>query len=651
MKDLDFVLQLLQAPRDSFTIRHDASQDLVVMENQGKWRIEENRLRGFFNVFAHGLDRMLVLTGDEAVQLRTRLESLQGPAGSTPTNGNGSREAAPKLLEDTNQLIDRLMADVVGLQSVRETVKQVVSQARIAVLRQQQGLKSPPITRHLVFTGNPGTGKTTIARIIGQLYGEIGVLSKGHFIEADRSELVAGYVGQTAPKTEKLLSEALGGVLLIDEAYSLVPADKRDAFGEEAIATLLMGMENHRDDLVVIVAGYRDEMQRFIESNPGLRSRFGKYIDFPDYGLAELVQIFESFCQRNDYELVPEAKTVLTRSFERVLPRIGELGNARFVRNQFEQSILHHSSRLASQPEPSATELKQLLPIDIPANRTVATVPEGPEQALDKLVGLGTVRQMLKALISQAKVAQLRRERGLGAPPIDNHLVFAGNSGTGKATVAHLLGQLYADLGLLSQGQVIEVGPVDLIGQHIGETAQKTQAVLTKARGGVLFLEAAPELLSEAARAFGEEAIATLLAGMDQAGGDLMVIVAGEPLPMEGFLASHAEVASHFDTVLRFPDYSAVELLTLFEQRCQESDYQLDGEAKLKVQELLESVASDIGVLGNARFVQNLFERVVQVQSVRVSELDQPSNEALQSLIATDIPSQWPPLAARSVMD
>lgn len=643
MKELDFVLQLLQAPRDSFTIRHDASRDLVAMDNQGKWRIEENRSNGFFNVFAQGLDRMLLLTGPEAGQLQTRLEALQTQPGSAPATGNGAGEATPKVLEDTNQLIDRLMAEVVGLHSVRETVKQVVNQARIAVLRQQQGLKSPPITRHLVFTGNPGTGKTTIARIIGQLYGEIGVLSKGHFIEADRSELVAGYVGQTAPKTEKLLAEALGGVLLIDEAYSLVPTDKRDAFGEEAIATLLMGMENHRDDLVVIVAGYRDEMQRFIASNPGLRSRFGKYIDFPDYGLAELVQIFESFCQRNDYELVAEAKAVLSRSFEQILPRIGELGNARFVRNQFEQAILHHSSRLASQANPSAAELKQLLPIDIPAHRTTTALSEGPEQALDKLVGLGTVRQTLKALISQANVAQLRRERGLSAPPINHHLVFAGNAGTGKATVAHLLGQIYADLGLLSQGQVIEVGPVDLIGSHIGETAQKTQAVLTKARGGVLFIEAAPELLNEASRAFGEEAIATLLTGMDQAGGDLMVFLAGESGPMGQLLARQMNLSHYFDTVLQFPDYTATELLTLFEQFCQASDYRLEATAQQKLQVLLESVVPNIGVLGNARFVQNLFEKVIQWQSVRVSEIDQPTDEDLQILIAADIPAQWPP--------
>ena len=206
-------------------------------------------------------------------------------------------------------------------------------------IRVRTAIKAPAITRHLVFTGNPGTGKTTVARILGEVYKNLGVLSKGHFAEVDRTDLVAEYLGQTAPKTAKVVESALGGILFIDEAYSLVPDGRGDMYGQEAINTLLKMMEDHREDLVVIVAGYKDEMSRFIDPNPGLKSRFSRSIHFEDYSASELTEIFKVRCEQHGYLLSDKTLNSVQDLVKQFETQIGELGNGRFVRNIFDRCV------------------------------------------------------------------------------------------------------------------------------------------------------------------------------------------------------------------------------------------------------------------------------------------------------------------------
>ena len=226
-------------------------------------------------------------------------------------------------------------------------------------MRKEQGLKSVPVSLHLVFTGNPGTGKTTVARILARLYKKIGVLSKGQLVEVDRSGLVAGYVGQTALKTQEKIKEAMGGVLFIDEAYSL--AKKDDNFGEEAIDTILKAMEDHRDDLVVIVAGYTGPMEKFINSNPGLKSRFNKYFEFPDYTLDELTQMFDLNCKKYDYTTDETVRhQVRSMIALRKLTRLLNFANGREVRNLFEEIITNQARRIARMENPSHEEIMRI---------------------------------------------------------------------------------------------------------------------------------------------------------------------------------------------------------------------------------------------------------------------------------------------------
>ena len=258
------------------------------------------------------------------------------------------------------------LEDLIGLDNVKQEVKSLANFVRLQKQRQEKGLKTPKLSYHLVFTGSPGTGKTTVARIVARIYKDLGILKKGHTVETDRSGLVANYVGQTATKTNAIVDSALNGVLFIDEAYALVPENSSQDYGQEAISTLLKRMEDDRDKLVVIIAGYTNEMKRFIDSNPGLQSRFNRYINFPDYTAGELVKIFHMYMKKNQYTISDEANEMLKEKLEYAVDhKDRNFGNARYVRNIFEKAIQQQANRLEGQTGLSDRQLTEITLSDI----------------------------------------------------------------------------------------------------------------------------------------------------------------------------------------------------------------------------------------------------------------------------------------------
>ena len=284
----------------------------------------------------------------------------------TPETSEAETDKAPEKEKTQEELLEAL-DELIGLASIKQSVKSLINYVKVRKRREESGLPNPPLSLHMVFAGNPGTGKTTVARILSELYKAVGVLSKGQLIEVDRSGLVAGFVGQTAIKTSEAVTSALGGILFIDEAYALAPEIGTGSdFGREAIETLLKMMEDHRDDLIVIVAGYSDPMERFITSNPGLESRFNRYFFFEDYNSGELYDIFNSMCVKSEYHLTDDAKEYAREHFSMIYEMRDEnFGNARHVRNFFENIVTVHSDRVSSIDEHTREDLTNVIRDDL----------------------------------------------------------------------------------------------------------------------------------------------------------------------------------------------------------------------------------------------------------------------------------------------
>ena len=583
-------------------------------------------------------------------------EGNRSPAGAAavPENVRSGKDA-DKVVSDTGKktaaparrTLDEALAELdgmIGMVEVKAEIHKLVKYTKIVQARKKQGLKVPSLSYHCVFTGNPGTGKTTVARILGDIYRELGILKSGHLVETDRSGLVGSHVGETALKTGKLIDSALDGVLFIDEAYALAGGGKSD-YGAEAIATLLKRMEDDRDRLVVIVAGYSKEMRDFLDANSGMRSRFNRYIHFPDYSADELTEMFRMRAKKNQFSLAPDLEEGLPKLMRKLTrhpdPRFG---NGRFVRNLFEAAVERQATRLAGRQTLSKEELMTLTLADVDPGKSASVGAEKEPTLeevlgeLDQLIGMKSVKSEVRRMAEFCQIARERENAGMKNARLSYHCIFTGNPGTGKTTVARIMAKVFRALGILEKGHLVETDRSGLVAKYVGQTAAKTNEVIDSALGGVLFIDEAYTLVAGGEKDFGQEAIATLLKRMEDDRDRLIVIVAGYPGEMRKFLDSNPGLSSRFTRTIRFPDYSARELADIFRMYARKNHYTLSPQMEKYLDSSMRYLTRDRDRnFGNGRYVRNLFEKAVERQAGRLARLPERTPEMLKTLELSDI--------------
>lgn len=543
---------------------------------------------------------------------------------------------------------------LIGLDSIKQQIREHIAYLDFIKVREGIGIEEEEeISLHSVFTGNPGTGKTTVVKLLGKIYKAMGLLSKGHVHIVESSDLVSGYVRQTGKTTNDEIEKARGGILFIDEAYMLYRKGVDNDFGAEAIAALITEMSDGEGDLAVMVAGYPAEMQEMIGSNPGLKSRFKHYFHFDDYSPVELLKIADYAAEKKKIIFSEPARKALEVELMRAYrERDRTFGNARLVHSLVDEAKINMGVRvmrsigaekidktLASTiVEEDVHEIfgrKKRHYVDIPPDEEILA---DTMRELDGLIGLQNIKSEIRNIIKLVRYYRDIHKDIMKAFPI--HSVFTGNPGTGKTTVARLIGNLYKSLGILERGHLVETDASDLIAGYLGQTALKTKDKINEAIGGVLFIDEAYSLMDGQHPDFGRKAIETLIKQMDDRRGEFSVIVAGYPKPMQLFLESNPGIQSRFDQTFVFHDFSEDELWTIAQSMLAGAEISLTDEAGGYLKNyLLYLCQARNQYFGNARSVRKIVDRIVIRQNLRMASLDpsQRTEEMIHQAILDDL--------------
>lgn len=532
------------------------------------------------------------------------------------------KDKQPEAFEDvpddlTLEEAKAQLESLIGLEEIKGSIKSLVKRLEGQhVLQTNSKIKIGNPNLHMIYSGPPGTGKTEVARIVAKILHLLGYIKTNNVVETDRSGLVGDYAGATAQKVMKKVNEALDGVLFIDEAYALANGD---GYGKEAIDTLIKALEDYRGRFVVILAGYEAEMDKLINENPGFKSRIPHRYHFKDYTPKELTRIANKMLEDKGY--VTNEVMDMIENIIKLESKNGTLeGNARTVRNLVERIVQHHMIRVGEElPKDLETvhveDVRKAAGLDVDS-----TVREGMDiiqkEAIDKLdglVGLDPIKKEVKRLLNFFAIQQKKRSQGIPTPLPDMNMIFTGDSGTGKTEVARIIGEILKGNGVLSNGHLKEVSRADLVGNVVGDTAQKVKRVVAESLGGILFIDRAYALYSN--DSYSAEAIDTLVKEMDDNKGNLVVILAGYEGQMTEMLEGSEGLKSRFRYHFNFENYNPEEIFHMTKMQLDSMLFAIEEDT---LSFLLEEMKQLNSIESNGRWASEFVERLQIIQSDRL---------------------------------
>ena len=636
---------------DAFTLDNLTELAELLLRDKYHLTLEEglrSRLRSHFEWFMRQAD--LGHTNGHLAEKVAEALCVKAAYRGSKTVGAQDIDAAKCFKPKTEEEIFAELDEYVGLQSVKDEIHAIVNNVKE---RKARGLKDKLLKDHYIFTGNPGTGKTTFARKFGEILGAIGALPTGQFVEISGKDLIGQFVGDSEANVKNYVNKAMGGVLFIDEAYSLCGSNgTHGSFGLDAVNTLLTLLENRKGDFVCILAGYAKEMGEFIRLNSGIKSRCNVTIDFPDYSDRELELLFRMMLVRNDektvFTLDAKAEEMLPQIFHRMyIRRTDTFGNAREVRNFFDEAIKRHRARRAADDTLSYADL-------VGESETKEISVEDVMKELDGFVGMKSVKEEIRKIANAIAVQRRLIEEGEASEGLTKYnFILTGNPGTGKTSVARIFGKIFKALGVTVTDQVVEKVPKDIISEYLNESAKNMDAAITQAMGGVLFLDEAYDLepmdsAGKSTSSEGKKAVQALLTRMENDAGKFVVICAGYPDKMNDWLGSNDGLKRRFSHFIHIDDYTAEELLEIYERAAKSRKYSFslaDEEVRKKALNMFRNmVAMKDEKFGNAGdAIAKVAETKVNINN-RIEKIphDEWTPEMYHTAYLEDIPLDEP---------
>lgn len=539
------------------------------------------------------------------------------------SNSKGNLELPENIYK--KETVEEALQSIIGMDNVKSKVKEFEKYMLFKVKAKSNGLQLNASNMHMVFTGNPGVGKTMIARIMAKMLFDLGIIKENKLIEVERKDLVANYIGQTATKTNEVIERAMGGVLFIDEAYTLTVKGMSNDYGIEAIATLIKAMEDYKDNFVVIFAGYKNEMKTFIDSNPGIASRIGYKFDFPDYNAEELMEIYYMKLRKMGFETSKDIDVKL-KSVCTYFSKKKDFGNGRFIDKLIQETLIKHSLN-------ESDNIKLITINEVPEIKDLNNeieLEENTESLLENIIGMNDLKEKIKEFEQYVCFIKEAEKKNIILPNQNMHMIFTGNPGTGKTTIARIMAKILYNAGIIHENKLIEVERKDLIASYLGQTAPKTNEIVEKAMGGVLFIDEAYSI-TDGNDSFGQEAIATLIKAMEDHKGEFIVIFAGYKKEMYQFLNSNSGIASRIGYTFDFKDYTREELCDILYKKIQKSNMTISDDAKKSCVSIM-NYFGNVENIGNGRFVDKVLQEILIKHSKNKNNISEITKEDIPTI-------------------